>query len=79
MGRQKRFLELTLIVVSLAAIVLSVGFTNKKGGTTNSATPLNFERTVARLERGRYIVEGPAHCFDYNSRLRDISPSSAKA
>jgi mono/diheme cytochrome c family protein len=36
-------------------------------------TDRRFERTPARLERGRYLVEGPAHCFMCHSE-NDWSP-----
>jgi len=36
-------------------------------------TDRHFDRTPARLERGRYLVEGPAHCFMCHSES-DWSP-----
>jgi mono/diheme cytochrome c family protein len=76
MQRQKRFLELTLIAVALAAIVLSVGFTSKNGRTTQPPAPLKFERSTARLERGRYLVEGVAHCFQCHSEVNWETPGA---
>ncbi len=42
---------------------------------------LTFERTQARLDRGRYIVEGPAHCFQCHSQVNwktDAQPKPGK-
>ena len=35
-----------------------------------------FEPTAARLERGRYIVEGPGHCFECHSEVDWETPGS---
>ncbi len=34
-----------------------------------TAGAVNFERTAKRLARGKYIVEGPAHCFACHSEI----------
>lgn len=42
---------------------------------------LTFERTQARLDRGRYIVEGVAHCFQCHSEVnwkKDAQPKPGK-
>ena len=42
--------------------------------TARPLTDRRFERTPARLERGRYLVEGVAHCFQCHSEI-DWSPA----
>ena len=37
---------------------------------------MKFEPTAARLERGRYIVEGPAHCFQCHSEVNWEKPGA---
>jgi mono/diheme cytochrome c family protein len=52
--------------------LLSAGYTVRKTPTsTDSARNpvISFNPTVARLERGRYLVEGPAHCFQCHSEI----------
>lgn len=60
---------MSLVVIALAGMFLSVGYTTREGVKTTRVAPLKFNPTVARLERGRYIVEGPAHCFQCHSEL----------
>ena len=69
MQRRKRVIELSLVAIALVAVIISVGYTTREGTTTPRVAPLKFNPTVARLERGRYIVEGPAHCFQCHSEL----------
>ena len=82
MGRKRRIAELTLVVVALAGVILSVGYTTRKNTPTEPVRSFNFNPTVARLERGRYIVEGPAHCFQCHSELdwqnRGAQPKKGK-
>ena len=42
---------------------------------TTSLTQITsrFKSTAARLARGRYLVEGPAHCFDCHSEVEATS------
>jgi mono/diheme cytochrome c family protein len=54
--------KLLVIVIVIASFVLWFGYSSRK-----AATRVRFEPTPARLERGRYIVEGPAHCFECHS------------
>ncbi len=60
--------------MSLAIIALGCGCARRKPSLAEEAKR-GLERTPARLERGRYLVEGPAHCFgchsevDYNAAL----------
>lgn len=68
MDTRKRFIKLLLIGIALAGTIVSVSYTSKKDGT-QAVNRLTFERTAARFERGRYIVEGPAHCFQCHSEV----------
>lgn len=74
--RKRRFLELTLIVIAFTGVMLSVGYTTRKSAPTEPVRSFNFNPTVARLERGRYIVEGPAHCFQCHSELDWENPGA---
>jgi mono/diheme cytochrome c family protein len=53
-----------VVIVVIAGLTAWVGYSSRK-----AATRVRFERTQARLERGRYIVEGPAHCFECHSEV----------
>ncbi|HET6892415.1 MAG TPA: cytochrome c [Pyrinomonadaceae bacterium] len=68
MDSKKRFIKLSLVAITLAGVILSAGYSSRKGATS-ATVRLTFERTTARLERGRYIVEGPAHCFQCHSEV----------
>lgn len=68
MYRRNWAIELTLVALALVGILISMGYTTREG-TTPRVAPLKFNPTVARLERGRYIVEGPAHCFECHSEV----------
>jgi mono/diheme cytochrome c family protein len=63
----------------LAAFSIAIaGFSSGSARATQAAdrgagAPITFEPTPARLERGRYLVEGPAHCFGCHS---EIDPES---
>lgn len=62
---KNRLVKLLLVVIVLVVSIVWVGYSSRharSGGRT-------FERTAARLERGRYIVEGPAHCFECHSEV----------
>ena len=61
-----RIIKLSLIFITLAGALLSIGYNSRQNGT-KAVSRLTFEPTTARLERGRYIVEGPAHCFQCHS------------
>ena len=77
MTRQKRFLELTLMAVAVMAVVLALAYTDRPDvRTAESATPLKFERTLARYERGRYLVESLAHCFQCHSEVDWQTPGA---
>lgn len=74
MGRKRRALELTFVVIALTAVLLSVGYATRESVPT--VRTYNFNPTVARLERGRYIVEGPAHCFECHSEVDWQTPGA---
>jgi mono/diheme cytochrome c family protein len=54
---------LTLVVVLLLGAITAVGWQVVFGPDVRPATDRTFEVTEARLERGRYLAEGPAACF----------------
>lgn len=63
-----------LVVIVTMGCVFWVGYSSRKSATTararaGSSGARSFEPTAARLERGRYIVEGPAHCFECHSEV----------
>jgi mono/diheme cytochrome c family protein len=74
--RKRRIAELTLVVAALAGVILSVGYTTRKNTPTEPVRSFNFNPTVARFERGRYLVEGPAHCFQCHSELDWENPGA---
>ena len=80
MGRRRRVAEVFLVIIALAGVLLSVGYTVSKTPTTSETTTskavVNFNPTVARLERGRYLVEGPAHCFQCHSEVDWQNPGA---
>lgn len=87
MERRKRVVEIALVVIALAGVLLSVGYTVRKtpatseNPTANSSSnsgnrTVNFNPTLARYERGRYLVEGPAHCFQCHSEVDWQNPGA---
>jgi len=52
-----------LLVIVLAGAITAIGWEVVLGPKTRPLTGRTFEVTEARLARGRYLVEGPAHCF----------------
>jgi len=73
MDAKRRVAKLVLVVIATAVVIFTVGYGSRQGG---SAGRLTFERTAARLERGRYIVEGPAHCFECHSDVAWQEPGA---
>ena len=70
MERKKRVITVSIIAALLTAAILIIADDTLKNDVTNaSVRTLTFEPTAARLERGRYIVEGPAHCFQCHSEV----------
>ena len=75
MERKKWVVEIALVGIALVGIFFSVGYTTRKE-TPKPAPSVNFNPTVARLERGRYLVEGPAHCFQCHSEVDWKNPGA---
>jgi mono/diheme cytochrome c family protein len=77
MQTQKQSVQLAVVFLALAAVIATVGYTiRKKSLTSASIGKLSFERTPERLARGRYIVEGPAHCFQCHSDVDYTRPGA---
>ena len=76
MQPRKWVLEMSLVTFALVGMFLSLSYPTREGAGTPRVTPLNFNPTVARLERGRYIVEGPAHCFQCHSEVDWETPGA---
>lgn len=76
MYTKNRAFNLVAVIVAVIGVILSVGYNARKDSTRASVTPLKFEPTAARLERGRYIVEGPAHCFQCHSEVNWEAPGA---
>ncbi len=76
MERKKRFIKLFLVIIAVAGAILLTGYSVRKNATRGSVRPLTFESTVARMERGRYLVEGPAHCFQCHSEVDWQAPGA---
>ncbi len=69
-------IELGLIFIALAGGVLFLSYSSRKVSPAPTINRLTFERTAARLERGRYLVEGPAHCFECHSEVDWEAPGA---
>ena len=70
-----RIFKLLLVIVGIG-LILWVSYSSRQAATR---TPLNgrtFAVTAARLERGRYIVEGPGHCFECHSEVDWETPGA---
>jgi mono/diheme cytochrome c family protein len=76
MKTKQRVIRFCLIALALTAAILSITYTWKSETPQAAPKPLTFERTAARLERGRYIVEGPAHCFQCHSEVDWVTPGA---
>ena len=75
MQRHKQAIKSIIVVIALAGIAISIGYSSRRKPTT-AANRLSFAPTTARLERGRYIVEGPAHCFQCHSEVDWKNPGA---
>ena len=62
---KNRIVNLLLVIFVFVLLSLWVGYSSKKA----AIRARKFEPTAARLERGRYIVEGIAHCFECHSEV----------
>src|SRR5215471_21192766 len=52
-----------------AGAQLLVASGTARGSTPVTSGPIKFGATPARLERGKYLVEGVAHCFQCHSTI----------
>jgi mono/diheme cytochrome c family protein len=90
MERKERTIQLALIFVGLIGLIVSIDYSSRKAASSRNAvatppvaqptigpaTLPAFERNQSRLDRGRYIVEGPAHCFQCHSKIDWKSPGA---
>jgi len=63
---------LVIVALLLASITFTIGWRPVIGARGRALTERRFESTPARLERGRYLIEGVMGCFDCHSE-HDIS------
>ncbi|MFL6231169.1 MAG: c-type cytochrome [Pyrinomonadaceae bacterium] len=81
--RQTRRIKIasTVVVITLgllsAANTYTFGWRPVVGARVRPLTNRTFERTEARRERGRYLVEGVAHCFACHAPRDEASPYAA--
>lgn len=61
------FTVLAIVAALSLIITLTIGWRPIIGARARALTNRQFERTPARLERGRYIAENVAVCFDCHS------------
>jgi len=54
---------LVLVVLLVPGGITAVGWQVVLGPKARAVSAERFEPTPARLERGKYLVEGPTHCF----------------
>lgn len=69
-GRWKNIICFTLLIfagVLALVITLTMGWRPLIGARARALTDSQFERTPARQERGKYLVESVAGCFDCHS------------
>ena len=59
---------LAVIGLLVIGITVTIGWRPFFGPKVRPLTDRKFEVTSARLERGRYLVEGPLHCFECHSQ-----------
>ena len=78
MQNTKQIIQIVLVFAALLGVIATVGYTVRKrnGAARTSPRLLNFERTPQRLARGRYLVEGPAHCFQCHSEVDYSKPGT---
>lgn len=63
-----------LLVVFSVLITVTIGWRPVLGAKIRALTDRQFERTPVRLERGKYLVESVAVCFDCHSPLPQPLP-----
>jgi hypothetical protein len=67
-----------LLTVLAILITVTIGWRPVVGARVRPLTDRRFERTPARLEHGRYLVEGVLGCFDCHSQFGgDFRPGEA--
>ncbi len=77
MEGNKGVVKLSIVAVMLTGVLLAiVGYSFKNQVSKASGKGINFEPSAARLDRGRYIVEGPAHCFQCHSEVDWENPGA---
>ena len=60
----------TVVLTGIAVLItVTVGWRPLLGAKARSLTDRQFERTPERLERGKYLVNGPGTCFDCHSQV----------
>jgi mono/diheme cytochrome c family protein len=69
---KNHILKLLVVIFVLVGFSFWVGYSSRRAATKGRT----FEPTAARLERGRYIVEGPAHCFECHSEVDWETPGA---
>ena len=52
-----------LLLLAVVGVISMVGWQVVLGPDARPTSTEKFEATEARLARGKYLVEGPAHCF----------------
>ena len=63
---------LALLVLVVLGGITAIGWQIVLGPSARAVTDRKFEATEARLARGKYLVEGPAHCFECHTE-HDLS------
>lgn len=76
MRDKKRIIEIVLIIVAVAGVVFSIGYSSRNRSVKATAKTVTFEPTTARFERGRYLVEGVGHCFQCHSDVDWETPGA---
>jgi len=69
-GRWKRKVGIGVLMIAVLlaiGITFTVGWRPVIGPKSRALTSVTFESTPARMERGRYLVEGVVGCFDCHS------------
>ena len=59
---------LGVVGLLVIAITATIGWRPFIGPKVRPLTDRKFEASSARMERGRYLVEGPLHCFECHSQ-----------
>ena len=69
---KNRIAKLLLIIIGFAGLISLAGYSSKRAAMRTR----RFERTAVRLEHGRYLVEGVAHCFECHSDVDWETPGA---